>query len=161
MTDEERDKLIEKLHEFDPSDNYHEQDHFPEDDNELDFARGYYAAINRVIALLRGEIEDWASPRRCESCKQPLPKNDDDKPKLKKLLKRPDVFAGNDTDDCTRGEDRASRVTYVGWEGSALQCRFKHNGLRCTSGGSLVKEHEHMNLRYSKYFADGHWQDIP
>lgn len=46
--------LTSKVIEFDPTDEYHRGE-------ELD-AKSYYAAIDRVIALLKGEITDWQSP---------------------------------------------------------------------------------------------------
>lgn len=142
MTDEERDKLIEKLHEFDASDRYHDQDHFPEGDNELDFARGYYAAIDRAIALLRGEITDWMSPRRCETCHQPLPKSEE-----------PLVL--KDNCDSIEGEPQFG----IGWNGHPRQCIFEHNGIRCSS----LNDHlgEHLSLPYRKVFRDEHWMDVP
>lgn len=48
--------LADRVAEFDPSDAYH-------CDPDLD-ARAYYAAIDRVLRLLRGEITDWKSPPR-------------------------------------------------------------------------------------------------
>jgi hypothetical protein len=43
-------ELIARMDEFDPSDRYH--------DRSLD-AVGYYAAIDRCISLLKGEINSW------------------------------------------------------------------------------------------------------
>lgn len=53
MDDGERERLVKALQEFDPSDDYHSG------------AReepGYYAAIDRAIRLVRGEIATWTDP---------------------------------------------------------------------------------------------------
>ena len=47
------DEFIERILEFDPSDEYHAGD--PGEP-------GFYSAIDRVVRLLQGEIEDWQSP---------------------------------------------------------------------------------------------------
>ena len=50
----EVDRLVKALQEFDPSDDYHRGDtHTP----------GYYAAIDRAIKLVRGEIHGWTDRR--------------------------------------------------------------------------------------------------
>lgn len=43
--------LITKILEFDPSDDYHEFGH-----------PGYHDAIDRVVQLIYGNIDDWTSP---------------------------------------------------------------------------------------------------
>ncbi len=47
--------LIKRMQEFDPSDRYHTADSHYDDYAEP----GYYAAIDRCIRLLKGEINDW------------------------------------------------------------------------------------------------------
>lgn len=51
-----RDDLANALTEFDPSDDYHSGD------GELD-DRSYYAAIDRAVRLIRGEITGWTDAR--------------------------------------------------------------------------------------------------
>lgn len=47
-------ELISLIAEFDPSDNYHDKDRAYDD-----FSAGYYAALERVDRLLKGEIKNW------------------------------------------------------------------------------------------------------
>jgi len=42
--------LIQKILEFDPSDDYHEK------------TPGYHDAMDRVVQLIYGNIDDWTSP---------------------------------------------------------------------------------------------------
>lgn len=55
MSDDEIVRLIKAMEMFDPSDDYH-RDHVGRD------GPGYYSAIDRCIALVKGEITDWMSP---------------------------------------------------------------------------------------------------
>ncbi len=54
MSPSEAKRLTDAMLEFDPSDDYHASD--------LD-ARSYYAAVERCVRLVSGEIKDWQSPR--------------------------------------------------------------------------------------------------
>lgn len=56
-----RTALLKAIAEFDPSDQYHDGDHPVFDDGA--YGVGYYDALERVGWLLRGEIEDWQSPK--------------------------------------------------------------------------------------------------
>jgi hypothetical protein len=54
--------LIDRLHEFDPSDDYHDQ--------ACDGAGSdwwYYEGIDRAIALIRGDIESWTDDPKAKS----------------------------------------------------------------------------------------------
>lgn len=51
-----RRELISRMQEFDFSDDYHKEDPGPEGTG------FYYAAIDRCIALLRGDISVWTDP---------------------------------------------------------------------------------------------------
>lgn len=50
----DRARLIRVLQEFDASDDYHKDD---------PVVPGYYAALNRAISLLRGDIHKWTDPK--------------------------------------------------------------------------------------------------
>jgi hypothetical protein len=45
------DEIVQKLNELDPSDAYHA-------DETLD-AESYYAALDRCILIVKGELKDW------------------------------------------------------------------------------------------------------
>lgn len=54
MDPQERDRLVTALLEFDASDDYHRNDVYEP---------GYYAAIDRAVRLIRGEISTWTDPQ--------------------------------------------------------------------------------------------------
>lgn len=50
------DEIVAKIQELDPSDDYHNIDR--EAGGPVD-ARGYYAALDRCIRIVYGELSDW------------------------------------------------------------------------------------------------------
>ena len=52
-TGAERDALVKRLEELDPSDDYHAGEVTPLD------AHSYYAAIDRAVKIVTGELADW------------------------------------------------------------------------------------------------------